>query len=326
MTRTNMTSRTFLRGCLLAALSLAPLAGPAFSADEGVSGGQFLRIGVDARSAALGETGAALSGAPGLFYNPAGLAEAAGPELFFSHARWIGDTGYSSLAFAGKRYSGVVGAGISYLDYPSIDKYDKFGNDLSATYSANDAAVMLGYGRQVAPRLDLGFAAKYISSRLETANASALALDGGLRYCALPGKLDFGLAVQNFGGPLKFRSRSDPLPLIVRLGGAYRLPFGRDRRMHKSAAFFTDVNYLRDAGVFGGAGVEMTTAYDKGAVFAMRLGYRTAAAGGSSGVSAGLGMDMSSYLIDYAYSPMGDIGNTHRVSVTVRFGRGSRGR
>ncbi len=320
-----MMGRRLFAGCVLAALSLAPLALPAFSADEGVSGGQFLRIGVDARSSALGETGAALSGASGLFYNPAGLAAVTGPELFFSHARWIGDIGYSSLAFAAKRYSGVVGFGISYLDCPSIDKYDKFGNDLSASYSASDAAVMLGYARRVASRLDLGFAAKYISSRLETANASALALDGGLRYAAIPGKLDFGLSAQNFGGPLKFRSRSDPLPLNVRLGGAYHLPFGRDRRMHKSAAFFTDVNYLRDAGIYGNAGVEMTTSYDKGAAFSMRLGYRTAATGDSSGISAGLGMDMSSYLIDYAYSPMGDLGNTHRVSVTVRFGRRSRG-
>lgn len=312
-------SGNMLKVFVLSVLVLGTAAARAAASDEGVSAGQFLRIGVDARSAALGDTGAAASGARALFYNPAGLGDLAGTELYFSHANWIGDTGYSNLAFAGRRGASVYGLAVSYLSAPSTEKYDKLGNRLSETYSASDMAVTLGYSAKFSNGADLGINVKHISSRLETESAYALAADAGIKASPVPGKLTVGFAAQNVGGRMKYRNEEAPLPTNFKLGGQYTLVLERDPRMRKTTAFYADLNHMQDAGFYANAGVDFTTVYEKKSSFSLRLGYRTNAMGDSSGLSAGLGLDISSYLIDYAYVPMGDLGNTHRLSLTVRF-------
>ena len=71
---------------VLAAVSAAPEIFAASNA--GTSGGQFLKIGVGAQSAALGEASSVLTGAQSIFANPAGMARIAGSEVFFSQVSW----------------------------------------------------------------------------------------------------------------------------------------------------------------------------------------------------------------------------------------------
>lgn len=308
-----------IKPLLLPVLALLALALPARAADEGVSGGQFLRIGVDAKAAALGETGAAATGARALFYNPAGLSALKGPELYLSHARWIGETGYSGLAFARKAGSGAFGFAAAYLSGPPIDKYDKFGNDLGETYSASDIAAAVGYCPRTDTAVAFGVNLKYIRSSLEDETASAPALDAGLRWTAAKDKLVFGAALQNLGGELKYAGAGDPLPLTIKAGGQYSVAIQKGRGQRMDLAFFSDASYLRDSGAALGAGAEFTSAYDKDHRFALRAGYKTAANGDASGVSGGIGLEAAAYTVDYAFAPMGGLGTTHKFSVTVKF-------
>lgn len=301
---------------VLALLALAPLAR---AANEGVSGAQFLRIGADARTAGLGETGSTAAGAASLFYNPAGLAGLGGPELFLSHARWIGETGYSGLAFARKAGAGAYGFAASYLSGPAIDKYDKFGNDLGQTYSASDIAAVVGFCPNTGAAAAFGVSLKYIRSGIENETASAPALDAGLRVTAAKDKLYFGAALQNLGGKLKFSNTGDSLPLTLRGGAQYLLPLKRGRGQRMDLGFYGDVNYVKDAGAGLGAGAEYRGAYDKDYTFALRAGYKTSAKGSGSGLCGGLGVEAAAYAVDYAFSPMGDLGVTHKFSVTVKF-------
>ncbi|MDA8132527.1 MAG: PorV/PorQ family protein [Elusimicrobia bacterium] len=310
-----------LKICVLTVLSLLSAAeNCAAASSEGTSGGQFLRVGVSARAAALGDSGAALSGVQGIFYNPAGLTGVSGTELYFSQVNWILDASYSNLAFAKPAGDGVYGAAVSYLSTPPTDKYDKLGNKLSDTYSSADMAVTAGYSRRLGDRTALGVNLKYISSKLDTESASAVAADAGIIYAAIPAKLNLGLVVQNAGTKLSYRSSGDPLPLTVKAGGQYRLNLGNDRNIKKDMTFFADLNDMKDAGLYGSLGVDFLTAYAQGGAFSVRAGYRTNGGGTGAGVSAGLGLDMGSYVIDYAYAPMGDLGNTHRFSLTYKFG------
>jgi hypothetical protein len=58
-------------------------------------------------------------------------------------------------------------------------------------------------------------------------------------------------------------------------------------------------------------------------LFALRAGYRTNIAKNAGlGVSAGFGLKFSNYIIDYSFLPYGDIGNTHRLSLSYKFGEG----
>ena len=310
-----------LKLCFLTLFSLAAAATDrAWAAGEGSSGGQFLRIGVGAKASALGEASSAISGVQAIFYNPAGLAGVTDTELYFSQVQWILDTNYSNLAAAKRAGGGVLGLAVNYLSNPATDKYDKFGTRLSDTYSAADMAVTLGYARRLAAGMDLGLNVKYISSKLDTESASALAADAGLKYAAIPGKLDLGVALQNAGSRLNYINYGDSLPMNFKLGGQYTLTLEKDRFTKKDAGFFADMNYMKDSGLYANVGAEFLTAYAKGSAFSLRCGYRTNAGGKSAGISAGLGLEMTTYLVEYAYAPMGELGNTHRLSLTLRFG------
>lgn len=302
----------------LLAICLLPASG--LADEEGYSGAQFLRLGGGARAAAVGDSGAASTGAQALFYNPAGLAATTGTELLFSHAKWVLDLGYSNLAAARRTAGGAYGLAISYLSVPATDKYDKTGNKLDDTYSASDMAVAFGYAHRAGASTDLGFSLKYIRSSLDDETAAAVAADLGIRYAAIQNKLSFGFALQNAGTKLKFIDEEARLPLLVKLGGEYKFNIARERGMNKDLIFFTDLNSLKDSGAYAGAGIEFVTTYHEGSAFALRCGYRTDIAGDMPGITAGLSVDMNAYGVEYAYAPMGDLGSTHRVSLTVKLG------
>lgn len=310
-----------LKICVLILFSLTAAASDCSGAgNEGTSGGQFLRIGVGAKASGLGETASTISGVQSLFYNPAGLAGVAAMEAYFSQVNWILDSNYSNLAFAKRAGGGVFGLGVSYLSSPATDKYDKFGTKLAETYSASDMAVALGYSGRLAVRTNFGLSAKYISSKLDTESAAALALDAGVKYAALPGKLVFGFAVQNAGEKLTYIDEGDALPLNLKLGGHYIFSLDKNSATKKDLAIFTDINHMKDSGAYANIGVDITSVYDKDTNFSLRAGYRTNAGAKSAGIAAGLGVDMKTYNLEYAYAPMGDLGNTHRFSLTFKFG------
>lgn len=310
-----------LKICVLALFSLAATAADcAAASNEGASGGQFLRIGVGAKAAALGEAASTSSGAQSVFYNPAGLAAVSNMEVYFSQVRWILDANYSNLAFAKRAGGGVFALAAGYLSLPDTVKYDKFGTRLPETYSASDLAVTLGYSGRLAPRANFGLNAKYISSKLETEAATALTMDAGIKYAAVPGKLVFGLALQNLGGRLTYISEGDSLPLNLKFGGQFTFSLDRNTATKKDLTLYTDLNQLKDSGAYANAGVDLTSAYDKDTTFSLRAGYRTNAGGGSAGFAAGMGVDMKAYLVEYAYAPLGDLGNTHRFSLAFKFG------
>lgn len=302
-------------------MAAAALPARAMAADsEGVSGAQFLRIGVDARSVALGETGATVSGARSVFYNPAGLAGSAGTELFLSQVQWVMDVNYSNLAVARRFSSGVWAFSAGYLTTGGMDKYDKSGNKLSGTFSGSDMAAGLSYAAEPGPGLGLGATVKYISSKLDDSGAAVPALDAGLKWAAMPGKLVLGTALRNMGPGLKFESGRAALPLNLKFGGAYIINVPDESGLQRKVAVLADGNYVKDSGLYGNFGVEYLADYSEGGRFAVRAGWRTDAADSASAISAGLGFDLNSYAIDYSYSGMGDLGQVHRLSLSLKFG------
>ncbi|OGS51435.1 MAG: hypothetical protein A3J79_05495, partial [Elusimicrobia bacterium RIFOXYB2_FULL_62_6] len=264
---------------ILAAALLAAGCPGAFA--EGTAGGQFLRIGVGAQASALGETGATISGAQSLFYNPAGLAEVNGTEFVFSQVKWIMDLNYSNLALAKSSGDNAYGFAVNYLSVPSIAKFDKYGNDLSESYSVGDVAVTAGFARRSDPRRTWGVNLKYISSKLESASASAVAADAGLKYDVRPGVFGLGFALQNLGTKLDYLGEGDALPLNARAGGRYifKLENNTGDRNKQSVSVLADLNSMKGAGFYANLGSELEVSYVEGTLFALRVGYKTQSAG-----------------------------------------------
>jgi len=268
----------------------------------------FLKLPADARSAALGETSAAAGGPAALFQNPAGLA-AGGRGVSFSHALLAEDLTYDALGAAFPLAGGVAGAGAQYLRYGSMESLDNTGA-AAGTLAPRDGAFALGYARPLGADVLAGGAVKYIDSRI-SGSASSAALDLGL----LVNAEDFhiGVAAQHLGKGLKFNKEESPLPTNLKLG--LRIPYGKWE-------YAADFNFPKDGPGWAAGGAEYVFAPGDGWTLACRAGYNNAApdAGGVSGVTAGFGLGLGRFSLDYAFRSLGMLGGAHHVGLAYSFG------
>jgi hypothetical protein len=284
-----------------------------FSAsDAGTATAQFLKLGAGARPAGMGEAfGAVVDDATAIYWNPAGLSRIEGKSLSVMHAVWFESVAYDWLSYAQKAGDlGTFGIGIQYLGYGSITETDETGLE-AGNFSPSDLAVSLSYGRTI-KGFGVGANVKYISSRIKS-SASAYVVDLGVQRALMNDKLLLGFALQNLGTAMKFVEKEDVLPLNAKLGGAYRI------KGNWTVAL--DINMPQDNTMIFGAGTEYVQSINKAMSLAGRLGYNTRAkdTGGLNGISAVLGFNYLTYTLDYAFVPYGELGNTHRISLGIKF-------
>ena len=98
-----------------------------FSKDDiGSTTAQFLKLGIGAQSAGMGNAVTTIfNGTDAIYWNPANLNFIDRKEFSFSHTIWFEDVNYEWLAFAlPTQYFGVFGFAFQYVSYGTIDKID----------------------------------------------------------------------------------------------------------------------------------------------------------------------------------------------------------
>ncbi|MBI5242276.1 MAG: PorV/PorQ family protein [Elusimicrobia bacterium] len=297
---------------LLMAGALCPL--PALAA--GGAPFAFLRLDSSGRPAALGGAYSALAAdSNALHYNPAGLAWIKTHELSLLHNNHFQGVSHQAGGLALRQGFGLQFKTAGYRSLQRTTLSNPSGDGLGS-FSARDLAVGAGYGRRVAGRLGLGMGLKHLSSTIDAYSASAFALDMGALYRPerLKG-LSLGAALQNLGGRVRFQSAWEELPLTLRLAGAYECQIeGRQ------ALLTLDVDQARGGEARVSAGAEVRIA----GRLALRLGYDGRNDAGP-GIAAGLGFELDRFAADYAFSPYGELGSSHRFSLTLHWGKGGEG-
>ncbi|MFH1283405.1 MAG: PorV/PorQ family protein [bacterium] len=281
--------------------------------DAGTSAAQFLKLGAGARATGMGEAyGAVADDASALYWNPAGMAQLDNIEVSLMHAEWVEDISYEwgSVAVPAGG-AGVIGLGVQYLSYGDMKELDTNGIE-QGDFSPTDMAVNLGYGLKLTDSIFLGINAKYISCQIKE-KASTTAADVGLIKKFMDKKFSLGVAFQNIGGKMKFESEEDDLPLNFKIGSAYKI--------NKSLLLALDVNAPKDNETAVGLGAEYIQNISNDFSVAGRVGYnsRTKDVEGLNGLSLGVGGNIFGYMVDYSYVPLGDIGDTHRISLGISF-------
>jgi hypothetical protein len=309
---------------LLTAIFAASQNIKAFCSGAGTSGGQFLKIGVDSRSSALGGTAATSQGAGSIFLNPAGLCWVDDMEIYFSQISWMEDINYSNMAFAKNEPYGVFGLGVNYLSMPSITEVDNTGTKLAESFIPSDMCVTLSYGNFFDNGIDFGGSVKFIQSKIAERSASAFALDAGAKKKLGKCRTEIGVLIQNFGSEMKFNAVGDPLPLTFKFGGKYVLPFDGfinldTFEIKNGINFLTDLSYVNDSGYYTDLGAEYVKMTGNVTIMG-RLGYKTGFKGldSTAGFSCGFGLSYKQYTLDYALALFGELGQTHRITFSVK--------
>lgn len=280
----------------------------------GGSSAAFLQMGWGARPAAMGDAfTAAADDVDAVYWNPAGLIDVKRLQQTFGHNSWISGLNAEHAAFALRRSTAVIGAGVGFLNYGDIERANKYGYT-EGYYSANDMALVFSYARPWKSRLAVGGNFKIVRERIEDMSATAFALDAGAIYQKSP-RLKLGATLKNLGTGLALGKTSYPLPMALRAGAAFQ--FRKDLLLTSdislpfddSASFCFGAEYLYPSPI-------------KGVRLTLRAGLKTAAIsylGALSAVALGFGAQAGAIALDYALSPYGDLGAAHRLSLKIKF-------
>jgi hypothetical protein len=285
----------------------------ASDAKVGTSGAQFLKIGAGARPTAMGEAFTAIADdVNAAYFNPAGLGQLERAELTAMQTQWFQGLDYNFGAFALPTSAGTFGVSAATLEAEDLERRGADESSLGS-FSNLDSAYALSYGGKFGETMFAGATARMI--RLEIADASASAWAGDLGLLKRLGdRYSLGLAARNFGQEIKFDEEGDPLPFVVDAGAAGRFVDGR------LLAGLT-LSMPRDNDLQYAAGVEWAERNPEGFRYAARAGFRSMAtdADGASGITVGAGIGYRKLDVDFAWVPMGDLGNTFRYAVLFRF-------
>ncbi|MEI7482377.1 MAG: PorV/PorQ family protein [Elusimicrobiota bacterium] len=308
---------------------------PAFSGGPGSASVQILKTDMSPR--AMGMGGSFVAVADDIYatnYNPAGIGQLYIPEASAMYLSGFEDSKLQYLAFG----MPLPMTGLAGLDKPGLAFSALFSQNGDFTYrlinpngtvsSSNmDAETTrvfaLTYGEKVYSgemNLEgykatfeqyLGLSAKYIGSELlGKYSASAFAADAGWLVREPNLGLTFGAALSNYGTGIKYRTKTEALPSILRLGLSYQRPTILDQSVLLSLESDSHMNEslksLR-------AGLE----YHFEKYFNFRLGYKTME--DNSGMTMGLGIRHEGFALDFAMSLANEVFNTSQVSFSYKF-------
>ena len=176
----------------------------------GTTAGSFLKIGVGARSLAMGEASVTqASDVTALDWNPAGLGFIERNQFIFNHYEYIAGL---SFDFAGVAFKlpvfGSLGFQFTHLGAPDIERTTIYEQDgTGEMVSASFFSVGITYGRALTDRFSIGGTAKYIRESLWHSHASGVAFDLGILYNTIFKNLKIGMSISNFGTGMRMDGR-----------------------------------------------------------------------------------------------------------------------
>lgn len=276
----------------------------------------LLKIGQGPRPAAMGESFTGLADdASAVYWNPAGLSRLDNWQVSLSHHQWFVDIKDEVLHGAVPVGPGALGIGVIYAGEPDVEYWDEptGGFAYGRTWST---VVTAGYGLRLGTGYALGISAKGLYEDLLEERGWGGGLDIGALARPLP-LLGVGVAARHLGLASFTTSGGERLPAEV-VGG-----FSLDTRYLRATLDATFALFDNKPGIR--AGLE----FQPVPMLALRAGYRTGpvdvrSLGALSGLTAGIGVALGGIGVDYAFTPYGELGATHRVGIrTVPAGLGN---
>jgi hypothetical protein len=303
----------------------------AFAQDFRIYAGEFMQLGVGARSLALGSAAIAyVNDASVGYWNPAGLANINYPSVTGMHeSRFAGAVEYDVVAVAAP-LGALYGAGLTIVHTGITDikdtrgalvdnngngKFDQ-GDFLDynrvSSFGNYDWGILLSLGRQGDSTFSYGSTLKLLFRKLDPQNsATGVGIDIGVRY-RLTKEFTLAAVGQDITTTILAYS-SDTKELVaptLKVGGAYVWDIAGDSS-HKIMPT-ADINLHLDG---RGVGFNVGAEYQLAEVLALRGGYDNIGR-----VTFGAGIKLPKLLVDYAFvgfSSIEELGDLHRISFSL---------
>lgn len=297
----------------LLSVTFLAIPSPVYAKSNGTTAGNFLSIDIGARPAAMGGAYTAIGAdAESLAYNPAGIAMAACPNLSLMHNQWFEGIALDYIGLAIP--TGIGSFGVSgrmlWMDQMEITTLAQpSGTD--EEFTSADTAYGLAYAFTFFKKFGLGVNYKMVNETIDKESADTSAIDAGFIF-APTSRFLIGVSALNLSGALKYGDESFILPREKRLSIAYKL------LKNRNLAFVADLKMDSDEKISQLFGAECILG-----ILALRAGYRADIkdnVDSASGISAGLGLKLGSFELNYAWVPYGDLGTTNRLSIGIWFG------
>ena len=325
-----------LASILIGAMITVAICATSFADTDYKYAGEFLSVGAGAR--ALGMGGAFVAVADDgttAYWSPGGLPSLKSREVVFMHcqqfdnlvktnfisyvhptSRWgtfsiswlrlgvedIPKTGYIDTNgnlmqdFDDKNDNGIKEQGELYIELPEV----------VGSFDDIEDGIFFSYGFQASERFSTGINLKIIRQSLSVHSSSGLGIDIGGLYELFNG-FRIGLNLQDVPSTkIKWdlTKHEDEIPFSVKFGAAYT---GQVESLKSVVTVSANVDTKNNSEMH--YGVEwwlMNT-------LALRAGLD------EGRLSVGSGLRMSAFQVDYAFIGHDDLGNTHRISTSVRF-------
>lgn len=284
----------------------------------GTTSAAFLKLGSGARPAAMGEAYVGLADdASGIAYNPAGMAQSLAGELEATHTEWFQGLRYENLnGVFSLGDGGMVGGTLNFLAVPQLTRTEQIANTSDpslnfreiGSFQPFDLQAAIAYARPVYHNVLAGANFKLLSQSLDDKSTFGIGLDLGFLYQTPVKGLTAGFSAQNLGTPIKLKREAFDLPLLLRLGAAYKL-------FDDALLVTVESDMPTDNALVFAAGLEYTVA----GKFFPRIGYRYNSI--FNPWSAGIGMQFDPWGFDLSVVPFGELGLTYRGSINWHFGK-----
>jgi hypothetical protein len=322
-----------MRKIVLAAFLLYPFV--AFTAthpEVGTTGFNNLKIEGGARPTAMGCAFVAVANdLNALWWNPAGLGFMSERGIMTSYRKYWAN-GQSGVVAYGQpiRNWGMGGVAITYEYSGLMDKTNDDGEKIG-DFSTTSALLTTSFAHRFSnteayfPFISLkqqttvGVSAKFVYMNIDDYYGLALAADAGINH-----KIDYnkgvmlGMVVQNLGVQVKpFIDQTDPLPLVFRFGISYP-PKYLPLTLSLDAVKPID-NYWYVA--LGGEFRLLENVFIRGGYSFNRKSDWVINSDKDSfmGMAMGVGITWRKYMIDYSYTPSGQLGSINRFSFMGTF-------
>ena len=177
---------------------------------RGTTAAQFLKISTGGRGTAMGSAIVAIcSDLTSSYWNPAGLAQMKGIQVYFENNDWLAGTDhhFGAVGFSWPSV-GVFSLSLNMLSTPDdLVRTVENPKGTDEKFNAQDLSIGLTVARNLTDRLSLGAGIKNIRQRIWHSSGQAMAIDIGVQYKTPIRDLMLGASISNFGNDLSLSGR-----------------------------------------------------------------------------------------------------------------------